>query len=77
MVSSMDKELSEPCSLDAYPVTFEQVDEMVRRALELDTSNKSLTKVIEPSDWVIIKLNLVNTPMYDFDGNYYIPIDFH
>ncbi|MFC1693088.1 DUF362 domain-containing protein [Candidatus Latescibacterota bacterium] len=68
VVSSMDEGLSKPATLDEYPMTFEQVDEMVWRALELDTSEQSITKIIKTSDWVLVKLNFVNSPLYDFDG---------
>ena len=54
--------------LDDYPVTYEHIDRMVRRALDTDTSERSLTKVIESSDWVIVKINMVMAPVYDYDG---------
>ena len=68
VASSMDKQLAAPVPLDATPVTYEQVDAVVRRALDLDTSETSITKAIHPSDWVLVKLNLVRTPVSDHDG---------
>jgi hypothetical protein len=68
IATSADKELPNPAPLDAKSVTFEQVDAVVRRALDLDTSGTSIRNVIKPSDWVVIKLNLVRAPVSDRDG---------
>ncbi len=68
IATSADKELAAPVPLDAESVTMEQVDAVVRRALDLDTSETSICNVIKPSDWVIVKLNLVRAPVGDRDG---------
>ena len=68
IATSADKQLAVPVSIDVEKVTFEQVDAVVRRALDLDTSETRLTKVIGPDDWVIVKLNLVHAPVQDPDG---------
>jgi hypothetical protein len=68
VATSLDREMKNPVPLSAEKVTFEQVDAVVRRALELDISETSLSKVIKPSDHVVIKLNIVNAPEYDHDG---------
>jgi uncharacterized protein (DUF362 family) len=68
LVTSMDKELKNPCPLDTGKVTYEQVNEAVRRALDMDKSETSLVKVIKPSDWVLIKANIVTGPIQDHDG---------
>lgn len=68
IATSADRELPSPVTLDAEKVTYEQVDAVVRRALELDTSERSLAKVIKPSDWVIVKINMVHAPLEDPDG---------
>jgi hypothetical protein len=44
------------------------VDAAVRRALDLDSSATSIRRVISPSDWVIVKLNMVRAPVQDRDG---------
>lgn len=68
IATSEDKEMKNPVPLAAGKVTFEQVDGVVRRALEMDRSETSLAKVIKPSDHVAIKLNIVSAPVYDHDG---------
>jgi hypothetical protein len=68
LVTSMDKELKNPVPLDAEKVTCEQVNDAVRRALDLDKSETSLVKVIKPDDWVLVKINMVHAPVQDSDG---------
>lgn len=68
IATSADRELAAPVPLDNERVTYEQVDAIVRRALELDTSETSLTMVIKPRDWVIVKINMVHAPLQDPDG---------
>ncbi|MFA6472084.1 MAG: DUF362 domain-containing protein [Candidatus Latescibacterota bacterium] len=68
IATSEDKEIQNPVPLTAERVTYEQVDAVVRRALELDKSETCLSKIIKPTDHVLIKLNLVSAPMYDRDG---------
>lgn len=68
IVASTDKQLTAPVPLDAFPVTYAQVDDAVRHALDMDTSETSIRKVIQPSDWVIIKLNIVTAPVGDREG---------
>ncbi len=68
IATSADRELAAPVSVDEESVTTEQVDAVVRRALDLDTSETSIREVIQPSDWVIVKLNLVTAPLGDRDG---------
>ena len=40
-------------------MSFAQVDAIVRRALDLDQSERSIRAVVEPSDWVVVKVNIV------------------
>jgi len=68
IATSADKELPAPVPLDAGKVTYEQVDTVVRRALKLDTSERSLKNSIKPSDWVLVKINMVHAPLEDPDG---------
>ncbi len=68
IATSADKELPSPVSISSEKVTYEQVDAVVRRALDLDTSDTSIRNVIGPEDWVIIKLNMVCAPVADADG---------
>ncbi|MCE5250790.1 DUF362 domain-containing protein [bacterium] len=68
IATSADRELVAPVPIDTEKLTYEQIDAVVRRALELDTSETSLKKVIKPSDWVLLKLNLVHGPVKDNDG---------
>ncbi|MBD3183778.1 DUF362 domain-containing protein [Candidatus Poribacteria bacterium] len=42
-------------------VNYKQIDAIVRRALEVDTSDKSLKNIIKPDDWVVIKPNMVTS----------------
>ncbi|MDP2981980.1 MAG: DUF362 domain-containing protein [Candidatus Latescibacter sp.] len=68
LVTSMDKELKNPAPLDTEKVTDEQVNAAVRRALDMDKSETSLVKVIKPTDWVLVKINMVSAPVQDKDG---------
>ena len=68
IATSADKELDDPVPITAEKVTYEQVNAVVRRALELDTSETCLKKIIKPTDWVIVKINLVIAPLQDPDG---------
>ncbi len=56
--ASIDKELPQPAPLDA-PLSYEQVDALVRRALDLDQSGRSIREVITKDDWVLLKVNIV------------------
>ena len=58
VAASIDRELAETALLDA-DLSFAQVDAIVRRALDLDQSGRSIRDVIEPEDWVLIKVNSV------------------
>lgn len=61
IVSSNDKELeSLVAPLDA-DLSYQQVDAVVRRALELDNSPRCLKNVISENDWVVIKPNMVTS----------------
>jgi len=62
------EDLDPPVPIDAYPVTYEQVREVVWRALDLDTSERNIRKVIEPDDWVAVKINMVTAPIVDGSG---------
>ena len=69
IATSEDVELADPASIDAYPLTYAQVDAVVRRALDLDTSDRSLRNSIGKDDWVLIKVNMVTAPIVDDDGD--------
>ncbi len=58
VATSSDPELAAPAALNAS-LSFAQVDAIVRRALDLDKSERSIRAVIEPSDWVVVKVNIV------------------
>jgi len=61
IATSSDPELGDLAApIDAI-LTYEQVDAIVRRAIELDTSSRSLLNVIEDGDWVVIKPNIVTS----------------
>ena len=68
IATSVDVELADPVPIDAYPLTYAQVDAVVRRALDLDTSGQSLRNVIGRDDWVLIKVNMVTAPIVEDDG---------
>ena len=58
VATSSDPELAAPAALNAS-LSFAQVDAIVRRALDLDQSERSIRAVVEPSDWVVVKVNTV------------------
>ncbi len=58
VAASIDTELPEPAPLDAS-LSYAQVDAVVRRALDLDQSGRSIREVIEADDWVLLKVNIV------------------
>ena len=58
IAASSDPELAAPAALNAS-LSFAQVDAIVRRALDLDQSERSIRAVVEPSDWVVVKVNTV------------------
>jgi hypothetical protein len=51
-----------PIPLDAA-LDYAQVDAIVKRALRLDDSERSLARVVEPGDWVAVKVNIVTMPL--------------
>lgn len=58
VAASIDEELPLPAPLNAT-LNYDQVDAIVRRALDLDQSARSLRDVIDADDWVVIKVNSV------------------
>ena len=58
VAASIDEELPLPAPLNAT-LNYDQVDAIVRRALDLDQSTRSLRDVIDADDWVVIKVNSV------------------
>lgn len=63
IATSEDEGLPDPVPMDTGEVTYEQVKAVVYRALDLDTSERNIRKVIEPDDWVAIKVNMVTAPI--------------
>ncbi|MFC1526570.1 DUF362 domain-containing protein [Candidatus Latescibacterota bacterium] len=62
---SSSQDLSPPLDLDDPDVTYAQVKELVYLALNRDTSDNRLERVIRPTDWVGIKVNIVNAPIIE------------
>ncbi|MBM3211511.1 DUF362 domain-containing protein [Candidatus Poribacteria bacterium] len=61
IASSKDKELgSLSAPLDAE-LNYEQVNAVVRRGLDLDSSQNNLKNTIKENDWVVIKPNIVTS----------------
>ncbi|MBT7598810.1 MAG: DUF362 domain-containing protein [Gemmatimonadetes bacterium] len=58
IAASIDEQLQEPAPIDAV-LSYEQVDAVVRRALDLDQSGRSLRDIIDADDWVLLKVNMV------------------
>lgn len=58
VATSNDSELAAPAALNAS-LSFAQVDAIVRRALDLDQSERSIRAIVESSDWVVVKVNIV------------------
>ncbi|MBI4530255.1 MAG: DUF362 domain-containing protein, partial [Candidatus Latescibacteria bacterium] len=63
IATSADEGLTSPVPLDAETVTYEQVKEVVYRALDLDISERNIRNVIDKDDWVAIKVNMVTAPI--------------
>jgi hypothetical protein len=59
------QDLATPLDLDDPSVTYQQVKELVYLALDRDTSPGSLMNTVRPSDWVGIKVNMVNAPIVE------------
>jgi len=59
IAAAIDAELPQPAAIDDS-LSYEQVDAIVRRALDLDQSGRSIRDVIESDDWVVIKVNSVS-----------------
>lgn len=65
IASSLDEELGRAAApLDAS-VTTAQIDAIVRRALDQDTSPRSLRRTVQPTDWVVLKPNIVTSPSHE------------
>jgi len=61
IASSKDGELGDlSAPLDAT-LNYQQVDAVTRRALDLDSSSQALKHIILPTDWVVIKPNIVTS----------------
>ncbi|MFA6107253.1 MAG: DUF362 domain-containing protein [Candidatus Latescibacterota bacterium] len=64
IASSADQELGpRRAALDAT-LTGDQVDAVVRRALDLDDTPGSLCRLVRPDDWVVVKPNIVTSPTH-------------
>ena len=64
IASSSDPELGElQADLDSL-LSYAQVDAVVRKGLELDESPRALKRIIQPTDWVVIKPNIVTSPSH-------------
>jgi len=75
IVGSDDADLSDPVPLTVRPeyaddphadmearMNAAQIEEMVYKALDLDTSERSIREVVQPGDWVVVKPNIVTCP---------------
>ncbi|MFH1006491.1 MAG: DUF362 domain-containing protein [Candidatus Latescibacterota bacterium] len=75
IVGSDDADLTHPVPLMVRPeyandphadmearMTPEQIEEMVYKALNMDTSERSIREVVQPGDWVVVKPNIVTCP---------------
>jgi hypothetical protein len=69
LAASIDESLSQPAPLDVS-LSSAQVDAVVRRALDLDQSGRSLRDVIGADDWVLLKVNSV-TNRGNLQSSYY------
>ena len=64
IASSADEELApHSAPLDAALDTA-QVQAIVWRALDLDSSDRALRHIVRPADWVVLKPNLVTSPTH-------------
>ena len=55
------QDLDTPVPLD-QELTYEQVDAVVKKAIQLDQSATNLAATIEAGDWVAVKVNIVTYP---------------
>ena len=75
IVGSDDSDLSHPAPLTVRPeyaddphsdmgawLNAAQIEEMVYKVLNLDTSEQSIREVVQPGDWVVVKPNIVTCP---------------
>jgi hypothetical protein len=63
LATSLD--LARPVALDDSSLTYAQIKELVFLALDRDNSSQSLARLVEPGDWVGIKVNMVSAPIID------------
>ena len=61
IASSKDEELRDLSAPLEAELSSEQVDAVVRRALDLDSSPNALKHIIAATDWVVIKPNIVTS----------------
>ena len=75
IVGSDDADLSNPVRREVLPefaddphadmearMNAAQIEEMVYKALNMDTSERSIREVVQPGDWVVVKPNMVTCP---------------
>ena len=64
IASSADEALGAAAApLDAQ-LTIPQVTAVVHRALDLDDSDRALRRIVRPTDWVVLKPNIVTSPSH-------------
>lgn len=64
LASSADVELGPAAAPLDVPLSSAQIETIVRRALDLDTSDRSLCRIVKPTDWVVLKPNIVTSPTH-------------
>lgn len=64
IASSADAELGDAAAALDARVSSAQVDAVVRRALDLDTSERALRRTMKSTDWVVLKPNIVTSPTH-------------
>ena len=64
IASSRDAAMGDGAAALDAPVGAEQVQAVVWRALDLDTSERALVRSVEADDWVVIKPNIVTSPTH-------------
>ncbi|MHB9028800.1 MAG: hypothetical protein ACYC9O_08525, partial [Candidatus Latescibacterota bacterium] len=69
IAASHEPELRNPAPLDAE-LSYTQVRDIVWLALDRDTSERSLLKIVKKDSWVVIKTNIVRVVWLSPEGYY-------
>ncbi len=69
IAASNEQELRNPAPLDGE-LSYEQVRDIVRLALDRDVSSRNLRNIVKKDSWVVIKTNIVRVVWLSQEGYY-------